>query len=75
MANSRHVQVWRISRTAPKVTIRDKLTAPVKGILLSEDCLMAFVHCLDSDEVGVFELSYGTLRALLTHETPVWIPC
>ena len=68
---SQDVQVWSLGDSIAHVAMHDKMTKPIDEIIVTEDNQLAFVRCVESDEVGVISTSTGDLIDLLTHHGPL----
>ncbi|XP_012941866.1 NACHT and WD repeat domain-containing protein 2 [Aplysia californica] len=71
MEGSLHVQVWNIGDAVRKVNTPDKLTDAISEFQVSADNNTAFIRCRHSDELGVVDMTSGSMVDLLTHDTPV----
>jgi hypothetical protein len=47
------------------------MTGPVQRVLVTADSSLAYVQCVDSDEVGVIDMRTGAMMDLLTHDNKV----
>ena len=66
-----HIHVWNVEADTRNVDTLDKLTAAVQRVLVTQDNSIAYVQCVNSDEVGVIDMRTGAMLDLLTHDTKV----
>ena len=71
ISNSCHIHVWNVEADTRNVDTLDKLTAAVQRVLVTQDNSIAYVQCVNSDEVGVIDMRTGAMLDLLTHDTKV----
>jgi len=65
------IDIWSITAAVSSRTSRtpaDRLTSSVCDVIVTSDDKLAFVSAVDSDEVGVFDMTSGQLVDLMTHE-------
>ena len=65
------LHVWSLGDAIGHVGMLDRLTSQVTLMRFSKDGKLGFIGCADSDEIGVLDMTSGTLIDLLTHESTV----
>lgn len=63
--------MWNIDEAVRKVQTPDRMTAAISEVQLTSDNQMCFVRCQQSDELGVVDMSTGSMLDLMTHDSPV----
>jgi len=73
-SSSTLLDIWNIgvAMTTPKAAVvassRDRLTASIRDVTLTENDSHAFIQTNGSDEMGVYDMSSGQMVDLMTHE-------
>jgi hypothetical protein len=78
---SPRVDIWNVgvamamSKTAAAAASRDRLTSPIRDVIVTENDSHAFVLTAGGDEIGAYDMTSGQMVDLMTHEGEVAAYC